>query len=128
VLGRRPAGGPRGAAPSPASRSLRPWAVPVALLGALAAWTAHFGATYLLLTLGCAGTVPGAAVWTSLATLLAGGAAAGTALLARRWLGYPDLDAAERFALRTGAAASLLVVVVLVLEGLALLTVSWCVR
>jgi hypothetical protein len=99
--------------------------VVLGLLGAPTLWLAHFGLSYLLVTLACAARLPAPRAWLLAVTAAALCAAAWLGARARRPLDGGGAGGAERLVslgtLWLTAGFGLL----LVLEGVAFVTQSW---
>jgi hypothetical protein len=98
------------------------------LLGAPALWLAHFGLSYLLVTLACAGRLPAPRAWLLAVTAAALCAAAWLGARARRPLRSLDgkrADGAERLLSLGAVWLTAGFGLVLILEGVAFVTQSW---
>jgi hypothetical protein len=100
----------------------------VGLLGAPTVWLAHFGLSYFLVTLACAGRLPAARAW--LLTVTAAAVLAATWLGARagrplRSLDRERADGAERLLALGAVWLTVGFGLVLILEGVAFVAQSW---
>jgi hypothetical protein len=100
----------------------------VGLLGAPSLWLAHFGLSYLIVTLACAGSLPAPTAWLETATAVAILASIGLAVRAGRALRSADHDRVDGTARLLGLGAVWMTAgfcLVLVLEGVSFVTQSW---
>jgi hypothetical protein len=107
----------------------RPATLYFGLLGAPVAWTAHFFASYLLVTLACTGRLPAPRLWLAVATVAAAAVAAAAGAVAVR-AARADGDAAgarRRFLGATGGWLAALFLLAIVLGAApAFLMTAWC--
>jgi membrane protein implicated in regulation of membrane protease activity len=98
------------------------------LLGAPTLWLVHFGLSYLLVTLACAGHLPAARAWLLAVTAAAVGAATWLGARAGRRLRSPDrdrTDGAERLLALGAVWLTVGFGLVLVLEGVSFVAQTW---
>ena len=101
------------------------------LLGAPTLWLVHFGVSYLLVTLACAGRLPAPTAWLLAATAAAILASTWLALRAGRPLRWGDHDRSDGTARLLALGAVWLTVgfgLVLILEGVSFVAQSWWCR